>query len=144
MRKSISGVFAVLLLAIGTVPSAERRTIEVVPQSLGAGLGSTFDVDVRVSDLVDGAAPSIGSFDLDVLFDPAILSVAGVTFGSALDLRGFGTINDVDQGSAGRLNAFEVSFDLIADPEHASAVRSRSSPSRPVQARWVRVRLALQ
>jgi hypothetical protein len=115
MRKSISAFSAALLLAIGLVPSAEAFTIEIVPQSPGVDLGGTFTVDVRASDLVDGGAPSIGSFDLNVLFDAAILSVSSVTFGSGLDLAGFGTVNDVADSTPGLLSAFEVSFDSVAD-----------------------------
>jgi hypothetical protein len=41
-------------------------------------------VEVVVSELGDGAAPSLGSFDGDVTFDPGLLTYDDVAFGSEL------------------------------------------------------------
>lgn len=115
MKKSICALLAMLVLALGIVPSAGAFTITVVPQSSEVSLDAIFTVDVVASDLGAGAAPSIGSFDLSVSFDPAILSVSGIAFGSGLDLGVFGSLTDVDDGTPGGINAFEVSLESTED-----------------------------
>ncbi|MGH9462105.1 MAG: cohesin domain-containing protein [Vicinamibacteria bacterium] len=63
---------------------AQAITIEFVPAIQTTSLGKLASVDILVSDLGDGAAPSLGAFDLDVTFDPTILAPASVTFGPFL------------------------------------------------------------
>jgi hypothetical protein len=43
-------------------------------------------VDIFISGLGAGIPPSVGAFDLDVSFDPAILSPTGVAFGPFLGI----------------------------------------------------------
>jgi hypothetical protein len=115
MRKSISMLSAALLLAVGIVPAADAFTLTLVPQSPSVTLGQVAWVDVIASDLADGAAPSLGAFDLNVSFDSSLLSVSGVSFGSGLDVLGNGSLQDFDASSPGVINAFEVAFDTTAN-----------------------------
>lgn len=59
--------------AIGFTPSQQNATD-----------GDVVSVDIIATGLGNGASPSIGSFDLDVLFDAAVLSFQSYSIGSAL------------------------------------------------------------
>jgi hypothetical protein len=66
-------------------------------------------VDVVASDVGAGMLPSIAAFDLNVLFDTAVLSFTSVAFGTGLDVLGLGSIQMVS--GAGPVNVLEVSLD---------------------------------
>lgn len=93
--------------------SADAASIVFSPSSTSVDVGDTVMVDLIVTGLGDGAAPSLSTFDLDVLFDPLLLSVATVTFGDPilgdqLDL-GAGSITLPTLGT-GVINLFALSF----------------------------------
>src|SRR5262245_9225206 len=71
--------FAVVLCG----ETAEAVSLEFSPSAQTVA-ASTVSVDVVVSGLAAGGPPSVGSFDLDVTFDPTVLSPIGVTFGPLL------------------------------------------------------------
>jgi hypothetical protein len=112
------------VIAAGVVvcsSSAYAIVIDFVPPSQGIALGGQAEVDLVISGLGDSIAPSLSTFDVDVSFDPAILSlpVSGVSYGhpvlgDQLDLLGLGsdTLTTVGVGS---VNLFELSFDLPDD-----------------------------
>jgi hypothetical protein len=96
-------------VSLGFDPAAQTTTV-----------GSSVGVQLRVSDLVAGGAPSLGEFDLDILFDPAVVSFASVTFGDPglgdqLDPSGLGSLIGADGSVPGQVNLFEVSLDLPSD-----------------------------
>jgi len=64
------------------------------PSSQTASGGQTVTVDIVISGLSAGAPPSVGAFDLDVSFDPAILLPIDVTFGSFLGTPGIDALTD--------------------------------------------------
>lgn len=82
-RRSIRWVVSALagLLVAG---SAGAVTIELVPSAPTAVAGTPFTVDVVVSGLGDFAAPAVGSFDIEVTYDPAVALATGVAFGPFL------------------------------------------------------------
>ncbi len=107
---------ALLLLSAGRATAA---TLQFDPAVQTVSAGSTVTVELVISDLGNGAAPSLSAFDLDVTFDDSILSFLGFVFGDPilgdqLDLLGLGSITGVLPG-AGTVNVFEVSFDPPAD-----------------------------
>ena len=79
--------------------------------------GEQVSIDIIISDLVNGGAPSLGAYDFDIRFDSSILNFDSVTFGDAvlgnqLDIIGlFGTFNDVLKLSSDTINLFELSLD---------------------------------
>lgn len=95
--------------------SAQAVIINVEPNVPSIEQGNAVTVDITVSDLGDGTAPSLGVFDLDLSFDNSILGLNSVTFGNQLDLFGFGSLQFDDASVAGTVNLFELSFDLPGD-----------------------------
>jgi hypothetical protein len=77
-------VSAAGLLFCSLAGTAQAIVIQFVPAAQTVSLGATVEVDVVISDLAGGAAPSLGAFDLDVTFDPGILAPTAVTFGPFL------------------------------------------------------------
>ena len=114
MRKTIPMLSAALLLSLGLAPAADAFTLSVVPQASTVGVGGTVSVDVVASDLVGGAAPSLGAYDLNLAFDPSVLSFGSISFGTGLSVTGVESIQGSDL-SAGVINPFEVSFEDTAD-----------------------------
>ena len=113
--------FALGLLALILVlPVAATPTIGFNPLSQTVSVGSTVTVDLVVSGLADNAAPSLGTFDLNVNFDPSILTFNGAIFGSQLDLFGLGDISFATLG-VGTVNLFELSLESAADLDNLQA-----------------------
>ena len=109
-----------LVLALFVALPAHAVTIAVEPALQTVLVGSTVDVDLTVSGLGDFAPDSLGAFDVNVLFDPAVLGLSGVSFGDPvlgdqLDLFGFGSITGVDDTVPGIVGVFEISLDLASD-----------------------------
>ena len=110
------GIAAVLLLA-GT--AAHAISLGFSPTDQAVGVGSSVDVDLVISGLGDFMPDSLGVFDLDVLYDSAILGLTNVAFGDPglgdqLDLFGFGSLTGVG-AVAGGTNIYEISFDSPLD-----------------------------
>jgi len=107
---------AILLFLITGAAGAISVTIAPATQELG--IGSTVTLAVVVSGLGAGVAPSLSTFDLDVAFDPGVLSFLDFSFGDPvlgdqLDRAGL-AFTTVSPG-AGTVNLFELSFDDPAD-----------------------------
>lgn len=113
MKNTTITAIGTALCLLAPLP-ASAITIELSPSSQTVNIGSSTSVDLVISGLGDGVAPSLGTFDLDVGFDPSILGFSGATFGDQLDLFGLGSIQDVIPG-VGTVNLFELSFDLADD-----------------------------
>ena len=106
-----------VVVTLAFTNSARAVLIEFVPDSQSATLGSTADFELVISGLGDFSPDSLSTFDIDVSFDPAILSLSSVIFGDPilgdrLDLFGLGSITDVIDFGGGTVNLFELSFDF--------------------------------
>jgi hypothetical protein len=116
MRTALAFVLAAgALIGLGA-REARAITLEIVPAVQDVALGGPVEVAIAISGLGDQAAPSLGTFDVDVTFDLGILSFGGVTFGDPvlgdqLDLFGLGSVTTTTPGS-GLVNLFELSLDL--------------------------------
>jgi hypothetical protein len=107
-RLSSIGILSALLLCRAALAGP---IITVQPgASLDASLNQQSTVDISISGLGSGGAPSVGAFDLDLFFDPALLAVSTVTWGTGLDIFGLGSIRAATL-SSGLLNLFELSLD---------------------------------
>ena len=84
--------------------------------SVGSGTvtqGDSTTVDLNISGLGNGTA--LGTFDVDIGFDPTIVSFSSATYGDPilgdqLNLEGFGTITETTP-AVGTTELFELSFD---------------------------------
>ena len=118
MRNLVLTISGVLALGLGVVPAANSATISLVPEQGTIQAGSTTIVDVVASGLSDSpTGGAIGGYDLDVTFDPALLSWSSTTFNSGLDVNGLGDLRDSSLSGPGTLETFEVSFDSAQDLE---------------------------
>lgn len=88
--KKITHLLAVTLLGL-TSFGAQAIELFVDPSTQFARSGDSITVDINISDLGSGVAPSVGAFDITVEFDSALLSAKEVVFGDQLDLFNFGT-----------------------------------------------------
>lgn len=122
MKKSL--VLSLVMAAILLFFSANSHAIITLgfsPASQTVNSGDPVDVQIVISGLGDGTAPSLGAFDLDVSFDPAILGFIGVTFGDPvsgdqLDIWGLGgNFMDASITVPGSLYLREESLDTIGD-----------------------------
>src|SRR5262245_49587182 len=118
MRTTFTTMLSAAVLLLATSHSG-AITLGFDPSAQGVTVGSTVSVEVVISGLGAGAAPSLSTFDLDVTFDTGILSFLGFTFGDPslgdqLNLSGLGSVISLTAG-AGGVNLFELSFDTAAD-----------------------------
>lgn len=111
MKKLQTVIFLVSLLFVSAV---ESRAVSLgISGPLAVVEGDNFSVDLAVSGLGNNIAPSLGSFDLNVRFDPAILAftkaVYGGPGGDQLD-TGLGVMTMTGPG-AGTVNLQELSLE---------------------------------
>src|SRR5256885_142656 len=83
------------LLAVGMECRADL-VLSISPVSQGESLGSQASVDVNVKGLGGGTA--LAAYDINVGFDPALLSFFSIAWGNQLDLFGLGDIQIVTPG----------------------------------------------
>jgi hypothetical protein len=114
MRKFLPMLSAALVLGVGFTPAADAFTLSVVPQTSTVSAGGTLSVDVVASDLGTGVAPSIGAYDLDLNFDPAVLAFANVVWGSGLSVTGIASDSGT-QLETDFVNVFELSWEDTVD-----------------------------
>ena len=100
--------------------SANAVTLDLSPTSSSVNLGEPVQVELHISGLEDGTAPSLGAYDFMLAFNPAVLGFGAFTFGDSLlgnqlDLMGFGTVAGFDGATPGQLSVFEISLDLASD-----------------------------
>lgn len=91
---------------------------------LMVSVGWTASVGVGIAGLGDGAALSLGSFELEVGYDPALLRFEGLVFGDQLDFlfNGAGdSARTVVAGLPGRVVLGEFSFEDLFDLEDFQA-----------------------
>lgn len=89
-------------------------TITVLPSTQNVNAGDQAVVSLSIAGLGDGAAPSVGTLDIDIAFDPTILAFNAATFGNQLDILGLGDLQFVTPG-LGTVNLFELSLDSASD-----------------------------
>lgn len=122
---------SLLLAAVSLVATTSLQAVPLLtisPSSQTVTAGSSTDVQVLVSGLASGSAPSLGAYDLNFTFDPTIVAFTSLTFGDSmqgdqLDLSGTGSISDSAIQSPGLLEFFEISLDQasVLDSQQAGS-----------------------
>jgi hypothetical protein len=112
-------IICAVLLSVGPVAAAPVNLAFAPPAQLVA-VGGSATVQLVISGLGNHAAPSLGDYDVLVVFDPNILASTSVTFGDPvlgdqLDLFGLGNLNGSQLMRPGSLRVFEISLDAAAD-----------------------------
>ncbi len=125
MKKMLVLALAIVSLFFYT-SNSNAITIGFDPVAQSVLVGDFVDVNLIISDLGDGTAPSLGTFDLDISYDSTILAFDSLTFGDPvlgdqLDLWGLGSLTYVDGSIPGTVNLFELSFDSPFDLEDFQA-----------------------
>lgn len=111
--KRVLSAFVVSTFVAAGASAAPLLFVEP-PYQLIAG-GAVTSVELRISGLGDGVAPSLGGFDFTILYDPAIISLVGIGFGLDLgDPRLLESLVFSDQPAAGEVLLQEVSLLDIA------------------------------
>jgi hypothetical protein len=99
-----------VLAFLATTP-VTAVTLRLVPGMTTVDLGDPLSIDIVVSELGAGNAPSVGDFDFDITYDDTILLATGVDFGLLLGDPGlFEADAGFDLSISGVVDLFEVSF----------------------------------
>jgi hypothetical protein len=106
----------VLAIFLAARANAIPILIGLSPGSQVVNPGNPVTVDLTISGLGNFTAPSLGTYDVDLIFDPGILGFNSVSFGDPilgdqLDLLGLGSVTSLDSSVPGTLNLFELSLD---------------------------------
>jgi hypothetical protein len=125
-KRSISLAFVGGVLGVFLQFNAQAATIAVTPGTQSVSAGSSFDLSVVISGLGNGAAPALGAFDFDVLFDSSLISLTGVSFGDPLlgdqlDIAALGSYTASASAAPGQVNLVELSFDTVATLNNSQA-----------------------
>lgn len=106
-----------LLSALGATASSASAAITLAfdPAMPSFKSGATVDVALVIAGLTAGAAPGVGAFDLNVAYDPALLTATGVTFGTKLGDPATDTLTDSVLSTPGNVNLAQVSLLATAD-----------------------------
>ena len=115
MKKITSLLLTLGLLLFITTSVQALIILDFTPTPQTAILGDTVDVDLFISDLANFATPSLGAFDVDISFDPGVLSFSSLVFGNQLDLFGLGSFTGFDGSTPGLVDLFEISLDSATD-----------------------------
>jgi hypothetical protein len=119
MRALLTAIAATAVLVLLLALPGRAAVIEVVPAAQTVHEGDTLEVSLKISGLGDLIAPSLGTFELLVAFDAAVLSFVDAVFGDPilgdqLDVQGLGAVSQVTPGT-GTVELFEVSLDTVSD-----------------------------
>jgi len=87
------------------------------PSTTTVNVGDSFDIAVVISDLyaADNSREIVSAFDLDVLYDPAVLNATGITFGLSLGDEFFFEVFNDAIFSPGRIDFAALSLLDVAD-----------------------------
>jgi hypothetical protein len=103
------------ITALGITSSALADvSVSLEPSHQTINEGSLASMDLVISGLGDHSSPSLGAFDFNLSYNPAILSGLSVLFGTHLDLGILGSAQFADLSTPGVIQLDEVSFESAA------------------------------
>ena len=109
------------LLVVGLLLSMNAQASISLGFTSATQTAHRLDIGLQVSGLGDATAPALSTYDLDIHFDPSLLSYSGITFGdpllgNQLDVFNLGSNSSAAElTSIGIVNVFELSLDTPAD-----------------------------
>jgi hypothetical protein len=108
---AVPALLAATLAGVFAAQSAHAIAIQLQPVDTNALVGDLIGIDVFVSGLSspETADEIVSAFDLDVLYDPAILNATSISFGAALGLADVDTFTS-SIFSPGRLDFANISL----------------------------------
>jgi hypothetical protein len=121
VQQKFSIVLVLWLTLLYSISLAQAISLDFIPASLSVAQGQPLSVALAISGLGNQAPPSLAAFDVDVTFNPTLLSFMSATFGDPvlgdqLDLAGLGINAPLAMiTSPGTLHLAEVSFDSQSD-----------------------------
>jgi hypothetical protein len=106
--------------------AASSITLSLSPVTQDIAFPGDVEVAIVANDLVNGAAPSLGVYDVALAFDPLLLAVSSVEFGdrtlgNQLDLFALGDVQFFVDSGTGSVQVFELSFDSVDDLNNLQA-----------------------
>ena len=113
MKKSLnnivsSSLFGAALLMASSLASA--ASLSLLPGTQTVIPGIAFAVDLQVSGVGSPGPGSIGDFDLEISFDPNVLSLQSYALGGLLGDVGLFEAGDYSRVQSGKIQLTEVSF----------------------------------
>jgi hypothetical protein len=103
------------LISLSMAGRAGAVSLSLVTTTPQVSLGSLVEVDVVISGLASAAAPSLGSFDLDVSADSTALGFQGATFSLLLGDPNLGQAITAAGAIGTTVDLFELSLLLPAE-----------------------------
>lgn len=110
--KNCSPFIVSFLLVLMSTQSHAVTVLSVDPASQSVSLGSPVSFNINIAGLGNGTA--LGTYDINLVFDPALLAYSGITFGNQLDLSGLGDVQTVTPNN-GTVEMFELSLESVSD-----------------------------
>ncbi len=111
---SMKRILPLMLAALLYPWASQAITISAVPSGSSFQVGNGLTVDVVVSDFGNGAAPTLGAYSFDLIYDSAVLTLTGqpvfTAFLGDTDPNLFETDIAVDLTSAGTAGVSVLSF----------------------------------
>lgn len=111
--RNVTKVMSRAVLSALLANSAQAFELSISPPNQAAAVNSPVNADVLVSDLGNGTAPSVGAYDINVNFDPNVLSYQSFNFGTQLGGPA-NSVQSTSQPTGGTINLALVSL-LRAD-----------------------------
>jgi len=84
MKKAFLVPVLICVLTLVATGSSHALMLSLEPSAPSIGVGGTALVDLNISGLGNGAAPSLGAFYAEITFDDSIVSFDSVVYGSLL------------------------------------------------------------
>ena len=92
MIKKTCRRLAEVMCVLAVSGSANAALLTINPFNQTVTEGEVVTVDIAISGLGDGSAPSLGSYDFNLDFNPAVLSFSSVVFGDPVVGKSVGSV----------------------------------------------------
>jgi hypothetical protein len=119
VKKVLILIACLIFASAGTAWSVQ---LDLYPTSITVDPCNLFNIELKVSGLGDYQAPSVGDFDIDILYNTSQMAFTGYTLGPYLGDVGLGEALDWswgDPGGTGAVDLAEVSLllgNVLDDP----------------------------